>query len=120
MHSASYPVAAARSIMLRTRPRSFHTYTWNQLRPPAPASATSSMERVPSVDRAYGMFQRAATLATDSSPGGSTIRVKPVGARIRGNGISRPSSTEEVSILLTSRNTAGENSQLWKSCWFRP
>jgi hypothetical protein len=49
--SASNPDAPAREIISFSSPRSRHTYTWNQFVPVGAASATSSIEYVPRVDR---------------------------------------------------------------------
>ncbi len=50
--SASNPAAAARAIISATSPRSRHTYTWNHNRAVPAAAATSSIDLVPSVERA--------------------------------------------------------------------
>jgi hypothetical protein len=76
---------------------------------PAPAAATSSIERVLSVDSVYGSPARAAARATASSPSGSAMRLKPVGARTSGSGNVRPSSVVEGSTSPTSRSTRGRN-----------
>ena len=52
-HSVVYPASAARSTSSFTRPRSRQVYTWNHLLPSLTA-ATSSIDRVPIVDSAYG------------------------------------------------------------------
>ena len=74
--------------MSRNRPLSFQTYTWNHRRPSPLAAATSSIDRVDSVDSVYGTSARRAARATASSPCGSAMRVKPVGASTSGSGIA--------------------------------
>ena len=46
----SKPAAFARSTSAIERSRSFHIYSWNQLRPSGAILATSSIERVPMVE----------------------------------------------------------------------
>jgi hypothetical protein len=97
----------------RTRPRSRHTYTWNHFGPLLTA-ATSSIERVDMVDNVYGRPAAAAARATASSPCGSAMRLKPVGASSRGTGRWRPSNVVDVSTIDTSRSTRGWNVMLPK------
>ena len=52
---------------------------------------------------------RCAARATASSPSGSAMRVKPVGASTRGSGIGRPRSRVDGSTAPTSRRTRGRN-----------
>ena len=97
-----------------TRPRSRQAYTWNHVRPSL-TPATSSIERVASVDSVYGSSARAAARATASSPCGSAMRVNPVGASTSGNGSGLPSSVVVVSIEATDRSTRGRNSMRAKA-----
>ncbi len=60
-----------------------------------------------SVDRVYGTAARPAARATASSPAGSAMRVKPVGASTSGSGSGRPSSVVDGSTVPTSRSTRG-------------
>ena len=92
-----------------TKPLSRHAYTWNHSRPSLTA-ATSSIERVDSVDSVYGSPARSAARATASSPSGSAMRVKPVGASTSGYGSGLPSNVVDGSTLPTDRSTRGRNS----------
>ena len=65
------------------------------------------MERVLSVDSVYGSPARAAARATASSPSGSAMRVKPVGARTSGYASGCPRSVESMSTLLDAAQHAG-------------
>lgn len=105
----SYPLAAARCSMSRTIDRSRHAYTWNHFGPSL-TPATSSMERVESVESVYGSPWWAATRATASSPCECAMRVKPVGENTNGYCSRWPRSDAVVSIADTSRITRGLNS----------
>ena len=74
---------------------------------PSLASATSSIDRVPSVLKVYGTPARAAARATATSPSGSAMRVKPVGASTKGIDNGRPSSVVDGSGFPTPCSTRG-------------
>ena len=101
-------VRGARSTISFTSPRSRQAYTWNHSRPSLTAR-TSSMERVLSVDSVYGSPARAAARATASSPSGSAMRVKPVGASTSGYASGRPRSVDAMSTVSMPRSTRGRN-----------
>ena len=82
---------------------------------PLLTAATSSIERVDSVESVYGRSARAAARATASSPSGSAMRVNPVGERASGNGSGRPSNVVDVSMEATDRSTRGRNSMRAKA-----
>ena len=105
----SYPALAARSTRAMERSRSFHMYSWNQLRPLGAAAATSSMEVVPMVDRAKGIPAAAAALAPACSPSVCIMRVKPVGAMPKGSSTLLPRTSQPVSTVETLRSMAGLN-----------
>ncbi len=72
-------------------------------------SCISSIDRVAIVDNENGISALAADLLTANSPSECAIRVKPVGAHIKGNGVAVPSIFAELSIFDTSRSTLGLN-----------
>ncbi len=65
---------------------------------------------VPTVDRLYGMLNRAAARATAGSPSRWNRRDAPVGAIMTGQSIGLPNSVERTSIELTSDKWVGNNS----------
>ena len=73
------------------------------------------MERVATVERLKGSPARAAARATASSPSGSAMRAKPVGASTSGNGSRRPSRVTPVSTCDTSASTRGAKFQRRKA-----
>jgi hypothetical protein len=79
------------------------------------AAATSSIEVVPSVERAKGMPAAAAAPAPAISPSVCMRRVKPVGAMPKGSALGPPKIVVEVSTVETSRRIAGWNSTSLKA-----
>ena len=108
--SVSNPAASARETRAIDFSRSFHMYSWNQLRPCGFASRTSSIAVVPIVDSENGMPARPAARAPARSPSVCIMRVKPVGAMPNGYATGAPSTSRDVDTCDTSRRIAGVNS----------
>jgi hypothetical protein len=114
--NVSKPAVAARLITSVDRSRSFHMYSWNQLRPSGLAAATSSGVAVPTVDSEKGMPAAPAAAAPARSPAVCIMRVNPVGAMPNGNAEGPPVTVHDVSTTDTSRRMLGWNS-MSRNAW---
>jgi hypothetical protein len=111
----SKPAFAARSTSAIERSRSFHMYSWNQLRPFGFVAFTSSMAVVPMVESEKGIPAAAAAPAPAISPSVCIMRVKPVGAIPKGSATRPPSTSLDMSTVETSRRIDGVNSMSSKA-----